>query len=432
MPPRKRSKKAGSDSEESEAPSSEFEPSESGSSGGAAGDDAPSSDDGVAKLKKPAAVKKAAAPAARKRAAPAAKATDGAGDEGGGDDEDKPKKKRAPAKKKGFQPAAGDLWSYKTADGTLIYRSFGDPKPSKKIAGFDMDGTLINVKSGARFAKDDSDWKLFNKKVVGEVQKLAEAGYKVVIFSNQNGIKGALGGKMAEKVKSIAAQLVETLGVPAQVFLAPQKDCYRKPESGMWEYFTASCNGGVEPDLTQSFYCGDAAGRSGDASAEADFADSDKRFASNIGVDFKLPEDVFGPMEGKKATSAAAKSAGMAALESGSSPNQALVQALKDYADQCFEQAKETGEDKYRWKAIGMKKAVGSLVTFPDVISLDNIKEVAKLQGVGKGTVDKIKEYIATGRVALGDAPSDPAEAAKKEAKAKAGSARQEAAMAFL
>lgn len=39
-----------------------------------------------------------------------------------------------------------------------------------------------------------------------------------------------------------------------------------------------------------SFYCGDSAGRSGD------WSDSDKIFAENIGINFKIPEDIF-PIE---------------------------------------------------------------------------------------------------------------------------------------
>ncbi len=39
-------------------------------------------------------------------------------------------------------------------------------------------------------------------------------------------------------------------------------------------------NNGVDIDMQQSFYSGDAAGRIGD------FSDSDKKFAKNIGIKF--------------------------------------------------------------------------------------------------------------------------------------------------
>ena len=43
----------------------------------------------------------------------------------------------------------------------------------------------------------------------------------------------------------------------------------------------------VEIDMDQSFYVGDAAGRPND------FLDSDKVFADNIKLEFKVPEQVF-------------------------------------------------------------------------------------------------------------------------------------------
>lgn len=58
-----------------------------------------------------------------------------------------------------------------------------------KIAGFDMDGTLIVTKSGKRFAKDAEDWKWFDAKRVPEkLAQLVEDGFELVLFSNQNGI----------------------------------------------------------------------------------------------------------------------------------------------------------------------------------------------------------------------------------------------------
>lgn len=70
--------------------------------------------------------------------------------------------------------------------------------------------------------------------------------------------------------------------------IATQKDDNRKPETGMWTFFTENCNDGVEVDKKASYYVGDAAGR------KYDFADTDKMFAESVGLPFKVPEDVFG------------------------------------------------------------------------------------------------------------------------------------------
>lgn len=47
-----------------------------------------------------------------------------------------------------------------------------------------MDDTLIKVKSGAKFAKNATDWLFWNDKVVPTVQKYVNDGYSVVIFTN--------------------------------------------------------------------------------------------------------------------------------------------------------------------------------------------------------------------------------------------------------
>ena len=53
------------------------------------------------------------------------------------------------------------------------------------------------------------------------------------------------------------------------VFLATTSDAFRKPETGMWNFFLEESTKN-EIDRESSFFVGDAAGRSGD------FSDSDK------------------------------------------------------------------------------------------------------------------------------------------------------------
>ncbi|KUF99986.1 Triosephosphate isomerase [Phytophthora nicotianae] len=64
-----------------------------------------------------------------------------------------------------------------------------NPVDKFKIAGFDLDGTLIVTKSGKKFAKDKDDWKLFHPTLVRDkLAQLARDGFTLTIFSNQNGI----------------------------------------------------------------------------------------------------------------------------------------------------------------------------------------------------------------------------------------------------
>lgn len=52
-------------------------------------------------------------------------------------------------------------------------------------------------------------------------------------------------------------------------------------------------NGGVEIDLAESMYVGDAAGRPAEGKKKKDFSCSDRLFALNIGVKFLTPEEHF-------------------------------------------------------------------------------------------------------------------------------------------
>jgi len=56
-----------------------------------------------------------------------------------------------------------------------------------------------------------------------------------------------------------------------------------------------NCNNGLQPDLSQSMYVGDAGGRvkGWKDGAKKDFSCSDRSFANNIGVTFKTPEEFF-------------------------------------------------------------------------------------------------------------------------------------------
>ena len=134
----------------------------------------------------------------------------------------------------------------------------------------------------------------YSSPVSSRLQELSDDGYKIVIFSNQSGIKSALGGAAAKNFRAKVDSVLKDAGVQAAAYVSTMKgkegepDAFRKPATGMWEHFVEHCNGGVEVDKASSFYVGDAAGRT------QDFSDSDAKFAEAIGVPFKTPEDVFG------------------------------------------------------------------------------------------------------------------------------------------
>eukprot|EP00698_Gefionella_okellyi_P019877 TRINITY_DN615_c0_g1_i2.p1 TRINITY_DN615_c0_g1~~TRINITY_DN615_c0_g1_i2.p1 ORF type:complete len:351 (+),score=72.21 TRINITY_DN615_c0_g1_i2:225-1277(+) len=157
-----------------------------------------------------------------------------------------------------------------------------------------MDSTLILTKSGKVFPQSRSDWVPFAKSEASKLQELVSKGFKIVIFSNQKGISG--GKQRAEDITGKINDLIATFGVPMQALLATSDDEYRKPWLGMWTYFVKHLNGGQQPDLKESFYCGDAAGRLEGwqrPGTKKDFSCTDRKFASNIGITFCTPEALF-------------------------------------------------------------------------------------------------------------------------------------------
>ncbi|KAK3745074.1 hypothetical protein QZH41_014559 [Actinostola sp. cb2023] len=138
-----------------------------------------------------------------------------------------------------------------------------------KIAGFDMDGTLITTKSGRVFPTNTGDWKIALPQIPGKLKSLWSEGYKIVIFTNQNGIakKKVSIPDFKKKIENV----IQALCVPIQL------------------------NQGITVFKDHSYYIGDAAGRPvGWASGKKkDFSCSDRAFAANIGIKFQTPEEFF-------------------------------------------------------------------------------------------------------------------------------------------
>eukprot|EP00057_Strongylocentrotus_purpuratus_P019174 XP_011673648.1 PREDICTED: bifunctional polynucleotide phosphatase/kinase isoform X1 [Strongylocentrotus purpuratus] len=197
----------------------------------------------------------------------------------------------------GGAPAAGSgkpstVEEWKEDGKLLVYKSVG-VKAGSKVAGFDMDGTLITTSSGKVFAQNADDWKIIFSEVPGKLKKLHEGGYKIVIFTNQLGISK---GKLSVKdFRRKLCNVQKKLGVPVQAFAATSGGVYRKPMTGMWEYFQSKGNDGITVDIKASIYVGDAAGRPADwtPKRKKDFSMSDRLFALNVGIPFKTPEEFF-------------------------------------------------------------------------------------------------------------------------------------------
>ncbi|QLQ78038.1 hypothetical protein HG537_0A02850 [Torulaspora globosa] len=220
------------------------------------------------------------------------------------------------------------------------------------VYAFDLDHTLIEpITPGARFSRTADDWR-FMSFTPGKttLEKLSEIIQEdptahIVIFSNQGGVlavpqsskscmkytakiqlildevsrsengvnllgrlwiyaspkKPASSGLLKSKTKvkqSMVTKNTRTKQLKLQNFYKLEtarsevEDLFvkmRKPEIGMAQEFKKDLSACYEaaPQITWCHYCGDAAGR------PKDFSDSDKEFAEKLGVQFKIPEEVF-------------------------------------------------------------------------------------------------------------------------------------------
>ncbi|KAM5535591.1 hypothetical protein V8D89_010758 [Ganoderma adspersum] len=158
-----------------------------------------------------------------------------------------------------------------------------DPKPSTKVAAFDLDGSLIQSSFPKKGTPPKFEW--WRKLVPNKLKQAHDQGYSVVIITNQALRTTALVNDWKKKIPLIAAALPE---VPFHIFAATEKDGYRKPIPGMWyELERIFREQDVQIDLPNSFFVGDAAGRPNDHSS------TDRKLALNIGIPFHTPEAYF-------------------------------------------------------------------------------------------------------------------------------------------
>ena len=170
-------------------------------------------------------------------------------------------------------------------DTALVYRpdTLG---VTSKVAGLDLDWTLTRpIDAMYSNRANRHAWLPFRLPVL---QSLVQQGYQIVIFTNQS----AVGSEQQKKVYDRLSGLVTVwtqAGLPEPwVFAALGKDPktgppnpYRKPAIGMWQLLVNQL--GSTP---LGFYCGDAVGA-------GSWSDVDRAFASNAGLPFLTPEELF-------------------------------------------------------------------------------------------------------------------------------------------
>uniref|UniRef100_A0A8C4SD49 Bifunctional polynucleotide phosphatase/kinase n=2 Tax=Erpetoichthys calabaricus TaxID=27687 RepID=A0A8C4SD49_ERPCA len=184
-----------------------------------------------------------------------------------------------------------DCWQ---EEGKLMIFTKAGVQASSKIAGFDIDGTIITTKSGKVFPVNTDDWKILYSEIPGKLKELLQNGFKVVFFTNQMGI--ARGKLKPEDFKKKVEAIIQRLDVPIQVLVATGSGIFRKPVLGMWDYQCKKASCGLPIDIDQSLYVGDAAGRPANwapGRKKKDFSCGDRLFALNAGLQFFTPEEYF-------------------------------------------------------------------------------------------------------------------------------------------
>eukprot|EP00210_Caulerpa_lentillifera_P002575 g2470.t1 len=104
-----------------------------------------------------------------------------------------------PGKRQSTNTPVLDKW--RTNRVSLIYKLSKTDGLRTKVACFDLDATLVKTKGTSPFPKDANDWVLFHDTVPDKLQELYSKDFRLVMFTNQGGIKSSLNGAMAKKVK---------------------------------------------------------------------------------------------------------------------------------------------------------------------------------------------------------------------------------------
>lgn len=186
-------------------------------------------------------------------------------------------------------PKLTGKWSRPSTD--LFVFVTDDLTTKGNIAGFDLDGTIVKPHR-TKFPRTIDDNVLMPHRI--EILKqLINRDDTLVIFTNQKSrndekrlfnyrnFKIPMGRLRLYQRVNHAITLLLDQGIQLICLMATGDDEYRKPNTGMWKVLSQMLK------IEAAFYCGDAAGRTGD------FSDSDLKFAENIGIKFYTPEEIF-------------------------------------------------------------------------------------------------------------------------------------------
>ena len=164
--------------------------------------------------------------------------------------------------------------------------------PTIKIAGFDLDHTIIKPIGKNIHPKDPADFEYVFDNIAEKMIALHNSGFSIIIFSNQDDLikKSAKKAIVLSRIQRLYTEVFQYNSIPVQFFISIQRDFCRKPNTGMLDFYLYIHKKKLDET---SFYVGDAAGRIKTNDSKADFACSDRMFALNSGMKFMTPERFF-------------------------------------------------------------------------------------------------------------------------------------------
>ncbi|XP_070564381.1 bifunctional polynucleotide phosphatase/kinase-like [Ptychodera flava] len=164
---------------------------------------------------------------------------------------------------------------------------------SEKIAGFDIDSTLITTRSGRKFATGVKDWQWWSDEVPAKLKEAYNDGFKIVFVTNQAGIEK--NHVTPKEICTKCEDIINELGFPVQVFMSTGQNQFRKPSAAVFDHMEKDCNHGMTVNRKHSYYVGDAAGRAKEwaPGKKRDFSCGDRMFAANCQLQFYTPEEYF-------------------------------------------------------------------------------------------------------------------------------------------
>ena len=237
-------------------------------------------------------------------------------------------------------PHVGD-WRV-TDDGNVLYRRIvsttsatSTPTPAtaassrssrtlpgtNKVLGLDLSGTLYA--SIKQFPHALQDYEIYNKEIISKLQQAQ--GYTLVVFINQGGIRSAVQGKTASKIKTLiefiareiskqdnvdnhtrTADSIDTgtsnhrplnqdQSVPLYAFISTQKKSgFHKPSAEMWNIAQTILQ--TNFDTATSIFVGDGVDSEKHENGKTiSIHGDDEHFARNIGITFQTSIEYFGP-----------------------------------------------------------------------------------------------------------------------------------------